>query len=350
MKINFDCKHYKGYIPCEPHKKYGVHCDACEHYQMIKDRILIIKLGAAGDVIRTTPLLKRIWDEMPQAHITWLTDFPDLIPQAVDVVVDYSIKNITWLLGREFDLIISLDKDKEAISVAEKIPAKNKYGFGMDSFGRCRVFNELSNHKLETGLFDDVSKRNSKSYPQEIFELCGYNFMGEEYILDVSKVHQWNIDHSKSIVGLNTGCGGRWTSRLWSDQNWISLARTLRENNFEVIWLGGRQEDNKNKKYQSEGGGIYAGYFDLKEFVSLMDECDIVVSQVTMAMHIAIGLKKNLILMNNIFNKNEFELYGRGEIIEPTIPCGCYYTPVCPHNSMSQITPLKIFEAVKNWV
>ncbi len=58
-----------------------------------------------------------------------------------------------------------------------------------------------------------------------------------------------------------------------------------------------------------------------------------------MAMHIAVALKKKIILFNNIFNKNEFYLYGRGEIIEPEPKCECYYSWVCPHDSMKNIYP-----------
>ena len=46
-----------------------------------------------------------------------------------------------------------------------------------------------------------------------------------------------------------------------------------------------------------------------------MDQCDVVVSQVTMAMHIAIGLGKRLILMNNIFNRNEFFIMHHVELM-----------------------------------
>ncbi|GAB6283123.1 MAG: hypothetical protein STSR0008_18790 [Ignavibacterium sp.] len=61
-----------------------------------------------------------------------------------------------------------------------------------------------------------------------------------------------------------------------------------------------------------------------------MNNCDLVVTAVTMGMHLAIGLKKQLILFNNVFNKNEFYLYGRGEILEPDFDC--YYLPTCENN------------------
>ena len=38
---------------------------------------------------------------------------------------------------------------------------------------------------------------------------------------------------------------------------------------------------------------------------------------VSMALHVALGLKKKVVLFNNVFNSKEFELYGLGEIVEP---------------------------------
>ena len=60
-----------------------------------------------------------------------------------------------------------------------------------------------------------------------------------------------------------------------------------------------------------------------------MNQCDLVVTGVTMAMHITLGLGKKIVLLNNIFNKYEFELYGLGTIIEPDKPCLCYFQPTC---------------------
>jgi heptosyltransferase-2 len=325
-----------------------VHCEGCPDYRAIGERILIIKLGAAGDVIRTTPLLRRLRELMPDAHITWLTDFPDLVPRAsVDAVVKYSPKDLVWIVNREFDLLYSLDKDKEAIAVAEQTAASRKFGFGMDRFGRCRVFDERAESKYLTGLFDDISKANTKSYPEEIFGMCGFEYRKEPYILERAVKRDWNIPHDKKIIGCNTGCGGRWSSRLWPNEHWIEFANRARENGHEILWLGGEQEHEKNSALAFEAGGLYPGHFSLNEFISLMDECDLVVTQVTMGMHIALGLGKKLVLMNNIFNRNEFELFGLGEIVEPPVPCGCYFTPVCPHDSMRKITPEMISDAVE---
>jgi heptosyltransferase-2 len=184
-----------------------------------------------------------------------------------------------------------------------------------------------------------VNKANSKSYPQEIFEMCGFTFQGEKYILSnfAEKRIKWDLPTQRPLVGLNTGCGGRWVSRLWPEENWIKLAKKLLASGKGVLILGGSDEHEKNERIAKKSGAIYSGYFPLTTFINLIDQINLMVTAVTMALHIAIGLEKKLVLFNNIFNKNEFELYGLGEILEPAIACDCYFSPVCPHDSMKHI-------------
>ena len=101
--LRFDCKYFKGYIPCKPNKLYDVACDECSHYEIAQDwkpqpcinkplarevsissektRILFIKLGAIGDVIRTTPLLTKYSNIYSDCHFTWVTHSPAVLPK-----------------------------------------------------------------------------------------------------------------------------------------------------------------------------------------------------------------------------------------------------------------------------
>ena len=351
MIIKSDCRLYKGDIPCKPHKEYGVHCDDCSYYKKTSLNILIIKLGALGDVIRTTPLLRKLRENYPDANIYWLTYSPEILSlEWVDNILSVNLENIQILKSIKFDWVINLDKDKIAIVLTKSIEAEKKSGFTMDKFGNAQpISNKAEEQKWLTGIFNDISKQNTKHYVQEIFEICGFDFKDEEYILELKeKSFNWDIEKSKKVAGLNTGCGGRWTSRLWSNEYWIELAANLKKNGYEVIFLGGEQEHEKNLILAEKSGGKYFGHFYLDKFISLVNECDLVVTAVTMAMHIAIGLKKKLVLFNNIFNKNEFYLYDRGVIIEPDPKCDCYYSPVCPHDSMKNIQVKRITESTIN--
>ncbi len=333
-----------------PHKEFGVHCSQCEHFLPKEKHLLVIKLGAAGDVIRTTALLRRIRKQYPDLLVWWLTYSPEIVPAIVDKVLPFSLESEIVLRETEFDVLINLDKDLQACALAKGIKAKSKFGFTLKN-GRPAPANQLAEHKFLTGLFDDVNKANTKSYLEEIFEIAGWEFSGEEYILDCDRSVPWDIPSGgKKIIGLNTGCGDRWVSRMWSDGNWIELIKRLQKVGYFPMLLGGKQEHAKNSQFAQSTNSFYTGYFSLKEFISLVDKCSLVVSAVTMGMHIAIGLKKPLVLMNNIFNPNEFELYGRGEIVQPAKQCKCFFSPKCKNEEyccMDHLSPDSIFDAIE---
>lgn len=313
----------------------------------MKERILIIKLGAAGDVIRTTPLLRKIKEDFPQCEVSWFTYFPNFIPSFVDNILEFNLQNIVWLLSQEFDYIFNLDKDREACSLTTLIKAKTKKGFEIKE-GKCSPIDKQAFHKWETGIWDDISQKNKKSYPEEIFEICGFVFNKEEYILETKEQSRWPT-FQRPLIGLNTGCGDRWKTRECSSTKWIELARKLKKENYEVILLGGPKEHKKNIEIAKKSDSSYLGHFEIEKFIDLVNQCDMVITTVTMALNIAIALKKKVLLLNNVFNRNEFELYNRGEIIEPEVPClGCYKTSCnLKFNGKKCMELLNINEAIK---
>jgi heptosyltransferase-2 len=351
MMVHRDCRHFRGDIPCRPHKEHGVHCEGCGYYDKTGKKILIIKLGAIGDVIRTTPLLHKLKEVYPDAEITWLTHTPEVVPSVVDKIISFTLSNVIPLLAERFDIVYNLDKDMEACAIAVMIQADIKDGFTLKA-GRCVPLNEKAEHKWLTGIFDDLNRENTKSYPAEIFEICGFEFNHERYIMDTPPQFRWDIKEKRPLVGLNTGCGSRWTTRLWDFEKWAALIDKLKKRGYGVLLLGGPNEDEKNRRLSEETGVSYLGHFPLNKFFSLLNQCDLIVTGVTMALHIAIGLGKKVVLFNNIFNRNEFELYDLGRIIEPAVECkGCFkqrFDSKCEvSNCMDLISPETVFKAVE---
>ena len=357
--IKFNCTHFKGDVPCKPHKIHDVKCidengNECKYYEKNEHKVLIIKLGAIGDVIRTTPLIKPIRENFPNSKIYWLTYTPDVIPKDIDFVLKYNFETATLIQNIEFDFAVNLDKDKEACALFNTVKSKIKKGFVLNN-GLTAPADKDAEAKFLTGVFDDLNKKNTKHYLEEIFEICGFKYNGEKYILSSFNEfgENWDIDTSKKIIGFNTGCGGRWSSRLWKTENWIELAKKLTANNYEVILLGGEQEDIKNKEIAKLSGAKYFGYYALPTFINLVNRCNLVITSVTMAMHITLALNKKIVLFNNIFNKNEFHLFGLGKIVEPTKECRCFYSGKCKNDEyfcMDTITPDTVFSTVQKLI
>ncbi|MCB2411176.1 glycosyltransferase family 9 protein [Hymenobacter lucidus] len=354
VTVHPDCRHFRGDIPCRPNKEHGYQCAGCPSYAPIEQRILIIKLGAIGDVIRTTPLLRRLRQDYPNSKITWLTLTPAILPSgAIDEILKLDLTSVLQLQAREFDLLFNLDKDKEACALHDTIRATQKFGYTLHpEYGVAWPGNELANHKFLTGVFDELSQLNQKPYVQEIFELCGYEFRHEEYVFDThqDKGYDWSaLPVGKPRIGLNTGCGDRWTTRLWSDEKWLELIGKLQQAGYAPVLLGGTAEDERNQRLYAATGAAYLGTFPLEQFINLMYQMDGIVTQVTMAMHISIALQKPTVLMNNIFNPYEFDLYGRGQIVQPERACVCFYRGSCKLGTscMEELPAAKVFGAVQ---
>lgn len=333
--VRQDCFFFRSTIPCKPNKKDGSVCGSCTHYRPISRRVLIIKLGAMGDVIRTTPLARRLKDEDPNTHITWVTLTPEIVSSTVaDEILPFTFEAVYGILHRRFDIAINLDKEIEACALLADAKAEQKYGFTWDG-NSILPATPAAEHKLITGFFDGESQKNTKNYLEEIFEICHRDFRGEEYTLDVDAglAAKWSHLHTlaagKPIIGLNTGCGKRWTTRLWQPESWVELILKLQSAGYFPILLGGPDEHELNVYYNRQTNAYYPGTMPLKEFIALFSHLDVTVTQVSMAMHIALGLRTHLVLMNNIFNKHEFELYGRGSLVGPSSGCDCFYGTSC---------------------
>lgn len=353
-EVKFDCRHFKGHIPCLPNKLRDKICSTCDEYTPIEKRILIIKLGALGDVIRTTPLAVRYRKMYPNAKITWITLSKAILPKdLIDEIFEYNTASVYQIRNKTYDIAINLDKEPETCILLNEVNAEQKFGFTWKN-NHIAAATPEAEHKLITGFFDNISKTNTKNYLEEIFEICQLDFQNEPYVLNYNKslAQKWNSikekAKGKSIIGLNTGCGKRWQTRLWQDESWIELIRKLQKNNFFPILLGGKDENEKNTFYHQQTNAYYPGHYSLEEFIALSSNCDLIVSQVSMMMHIAIGLKVPLVLMNNIFNPHEFYLYENGTIIEPSTGCDCYYGNSCSRNKncMQDVSVDSIFNAI----
>ena len=169
----------------------------------------------------------------------------------------------------KFDVIYNLDKDREACAVAATTKAIAKKGFTLND-GIVSPCDRDAAHKYMTGIFDDLSRQNTKSYLEEIFEMCGMKFEGEKYILDSFEEYdgRWKFPKNKKILGLNTGCGGRWTTRLWPDEHWTTLARKLKKAGYSCVLLGGEQEHKKNGRISKASGALYFGHFPFRQFIN----------------------------------------------------------------------------------
>ena len=72
LRLKLDCRNYRGDRPCAAGVP-GVCPANCHAYEPLGHRILLIKLAALGDVIRTAALLPGLKQLWPHSQITWVS-------------------------------------------------------------------------------------------------------------------------------------------------------------------------------------------------------------------------------------------------------------------------------------
>ncbi|MBI4618826.1 MAG: glycosyltransferase family 9 protein [Desulfobacterales bacterium] len=362
MKLRLDCKHFVGEKPC----RYKLLCEDCDKYAPMGSRILIIKLAAMGDVLRTTPILRGFKRKYPESHITWLTDenVYGLLKEnpLIDRLLVFNVETVLRLEVEEFDLLLCLDKEPRATALAIKIKAKEKLGFGMSPEGNVFPLNEESVYLFKLGLSDPLKfVINAKTYPELIYESSRLEYQQDEYILtipdeDVNYARSFLLKHGISeealIIGLNTGAGDIFANKAWTIDCFVELIETVSsEMDAKILLLGGPNEIQRNReicsriKYLVYDVGCHN---TLQQFCALINLCDLVVSGDTIAMHIAIALRKLVVAIFGPTCAQEIELYGRGRKIVSELGCGPCYKRECNKevNCMNTISVDEVYHAV----
>lgn len=351
-ELRSDCYFFRGDLPCRPHILRGVNC-TCDEFISVKRRGVIIKLGAAGDVLRTTPLLRALKPKATGTKILWISNYPEMLPSEACEAVKPTASVLARLAAEEWDFCWNLDKDVDACALASWTKAKTYAGYRLKD-GVPAPIDERAWHKFATGLDNPYSRANVLNYVQEIFDIVGLTYQGEEYWLREpkaeSKATAERILPGGRWIGLNTGAGARWPTRIWPEDHWARLIEMLKQSGLNPVILGGPEEIVLNDRLAASTGCLWPGVKPLDVFYAMVSRCDCLVTSVTQALHLAIAARTPLVLFNNIFNAHEFELYGRGEVLEPSVPCDCFYDAKCRtgRDCIKEITPQKALQAILN--
>jgi hypothetical protein len=179
------------------------------------NNILIIKLGATGDVVRTTPLLRRL-----AGHVTWIT-----AAKNVELLRDIgeALNCVNWeeresVRGITYDLVINLEDDLETAQFLGTVRFRQLFGAYADSANRLRYTGDarawfdlslISAHGREKA--DQLKLQNRETYQELVFRGLGLNFQGEHYLLPKPIATGLTGD-----IAISTAAGPVWPMKNWA--------------------------------------------------------------------------------------------------------------------------------------
>jgi len=285
-------------------------------------KILIIKLGAKGDVVRTLPILLGIKEKYPDSEVCWLTRKESKEILEISPYIS-KILTLPCEIKEKFDILYNFDVEEEATNLSKNIAADEKYGFYSEE-GYAAAFNLPAEYYLNT-LFDDKTKKeNKKTYQEMMFEAAELPYKKQHHPFCLSEedkkyaenfVKENNINVEK-LIGIHIGSSLRWPSKAWSEGKVMEFIKEAEKQNYEILLFAGKDEIKKHKKLAEELAeeNIKVYLNDPKntdkEFASLVDTCKIMVCADSYALHISLALKKPTIALFFCTSPYEVEDYG----------------------------------------
>lgn len=342
----------------------------------LKMKILIIKIGALGDVLRTTFIAKGLKEKYPHSAITWLTK-----ENAASILLNnpFVDKIVVWeqrdaLLKNDFDWLISLDDEEEVCAFASKIKTRKLQGAYRDSAGK-RQYTPDVEAWFGMGILrpeerggkkkaDELKKLNRRTFQEiyaEMFDSKGVCetkpllfLTVEELLWGKEYFEQYQIPEKNKIIGVNSGAGARWELKMMSKEKSATVCRELAKNKKNTIFLlGGLDEEERNKDIKSrcpeENIIFIRPTTDIRKFASIINCCDLLITSDSLALHIALALGKQTLVFFGPTSPWEIEMFGLGEKIFKESDCLCCYqqTTEKKPSCIDLVTTQDILKAVK---
>lgn len=285
-------------------------------------KIVIIKLGALGDVVRTLSVLPAIKEKYPESEISWITKKESLQLFENNPYTNH-LFSLPYKTSEEFDVLFNFDIDKEATTLALDIKAKKKFGFYLKE-GFPSAFNLASEYYLNTLFDDELKKTNKKTYQEMMFEAAELEYKKQHcqiYLTEKDKEYSKkfldeNQLKTENLIGIHMGASSRWLSKAWHEDNLKEFIKKSSQKGYEILLFAGPDEAEKQKKILNEMSGhgikIFANNPEntLKEFASLVSLCKKMICSDSLSMHVSLALKKPVIGLFFCTSPNEVEGYG----------------------------------------
>lgn len=284
-------------------------------------KILLIKLGDIGDVIRTIPIAKAIKDKY-LCKLFWLTsqDAKEIIEnqEFIDEVITSPPS-----LEDTFDILINLDINLEALKLSSKLKSSEKFGFYDDS-GYPSAFTLDAEYFLNTFFNNDLKKTNEKTYQEMMFLASELPFTREKYFLKINEKSEIfaeyfsrrNYLHSNKLIGISLNYSNDKPSASWHNKNILKFIKLAKKEGYEILLLGRPEDSEKYNDLKQliakESITVYKNDFQdsFQNFMAIINLCKYIITGDSISLHISLGLNKKTIGLFFVTSPKEIEGYG----------------------------------------
>lgn len=261
-------------------------------------KILIIRFSSIGDIILTTPVIRCVKKQFPDAEVHYVTKevFKSILIHNPYIDKVHTFKeDISELYeqfkAENFDVVIDLHKNLRSLRLKQKLKAKN-YSFDKLNLQKFlavnfKQINKLPNKHIVDRYFDAVAPLGIKSDGKGLD-----HFIHQNDRVDVSSLL---TDHlQKTFVALVVG-GSYFTKKIPLNK----LSEICKNSKLPIIVLGGKEDKPVGDELQNQFPQLIntCGQYTINQSASIIEQAEWVVSSDTGLMHIAAAYNKKIISM-----------------------------------------------------
>ncbi len=311
-------------------------------------KILVIKIGALGDVILSVPSLKAIRKKFPEAVIKALVGraSADALKgcPCINERIIYEPKSGKRRFGgimsfaarlrrEDFDIVIDLQNNRMSHILAFLTMANLRYGYanGKWSF--------LLNKRVK----DTARPMSPVEHQFRTLNLLGVERSGETFELWPSQEdEEWAdnflkenwIDERRMLAGINIAASARWLSKRWDIESIADLSDEFAKRYDIRTVLTGTDEDADTAKEIARLSAskpiIAAGKTDIMKLASLISRCKVYVTTDSAPLHIAASMKVPVVaLFGPTDPAKHMPDVKNAAALRANKSCGPCYKPVC---------------------
>ena len=311
--------------------------------------ILVIKLGALGDVILFLPQLAHILEAHAADRVTLLT-----APEYAELVAGFPRLHVAcfrrrgvremsrvlaWLLGRQFDVVYDLQGSLRSRVMTLVTQAQKRVG---PASGIAYTHNPAAGHAAGHAFerFNGVLLAGGIGAAAPVFRMPWLQ-QGHRAV-DV-----WLQDHGlqgKPLALLHAGASLRWASKRWAEEHYRELATVLAARGIEVVWIGAMAEQELNRRLSAAAGIDATGQFDYCELAALAGHALFAITSDSGPMHV---LSTANLPVYAFFGPTDWRrshaLGQQQRVLTNPVSCSPCFLPVCPserrHECLQGISP-----------
>ncbi|MGL4629044.1 glycosyltransferase family 9 protein [Cetobacterium sp.] len=269
-------------------------------------KILIIHTAFIGDIVLSTPLLKRIKDVYPEAKITYVTTPVGASilrnNENITEIIEYDKRGVhsgvkgLIALGRRlryenFNLVLTPHRYLRSSILSWLTRSPKRVGYNTASGAVLftkRIKYDKSKHEVEKLLsfLGELPENLRESYPIELYP-------SKKDIQKVDDIWKENRLIDKDVVAVAPG--SKWFTKKWPLEYFNKVIDLLVANNKKVVIIGGRDEMLLNVHTPS-GVVDLRGKTTLLELAEVLKRSKVVLTNDSSPIHIASAFKNTKII------------------------------------------------------